>query len=315
MRNKKEITVILAIIIPYYKIGHFDELLDALKNQTNPNFNVYVGNDCSPEDPQKIIEKYTDKLNIFYKKFDQNLGRLSLAKQWGRCVEMIEDEEWVWVLPDDDLPSNNCVEEFYKALEYAQKIGVKVFRFPLKIIDGESRIISEEIHEEPEVEDNYDFYLRQVKGETSSSLGDNIFHRESLQNSGGFVEFPKAWGSDHATVLNVSKGGKLCCLKNASLSFRMSGENISSHTTDSVEKMKSRVMFAKWLKNNENIFAKQPDKEFYQYFYWKGEYYVLHEWPFSLRLLYQLYKLQKVCLEKTRLLSIFSITSKKYLSF
>ena len=38
----------LAVVIPYYKIDYFEETLISLKNQTNRNFNIYVGNDCSP---------------------------------------------------------------------------------------------------------------------------------------------------------------------------------------------------------------------------------------------------------------------------
>ena len=49
-------SILLAIIVPFYKVSHFEALLEALVNQTNQNFTVYVGNDCSPNDPEPILD-------------------------------------------------------------------------------------------------------------------------------------------------------------------------------------------------------------------------------------------------------------------
>ena len=302
MNHKK-----LAITIPYYKIGHFKEVLEALAQQTNQNFNVYIGDDSSPDSPLELINVYKDKLDISYTKFESNLGGISLTKQWDRTAYLNEGEEWLWVLPDDDIPSPNCVEEFYKALPKAKKYNVKLFRMSLNFIDGDGMITAEFEHNDPTIEDNLAFYNRVIRGEASSSLGDNIFHRQSFEDSGGFVEFPKAWGADHATVLNVATGGTLYFMENASLSFRMSGENISSDSSDGVTKMRSRIQFVKWLKDNEDIFPRKPDSEFYKYFYWKGEYYFSNEWEFSFSLLNELYMLRKTCFDSSSILPILKI--------
>jgi len=308
MKNEKSN---LAIIIPYYKIGHFQELLDALSNQTNQNFNIYVGNDASPDDPQEIIDRFGSKLNITYKRFEKNLGGESLTKQWERCLELAGDEEWVWILPDDDVPSKNVVEEFYKALESQEKYNIKVIRFPLNIIDSDGHVIESTVHDDPVVETNLSFYQRIVRGQASASLGDNIFHKKSLLESDGFVDFPKAWGSDHATVLEVSSGGSIYFLEKAKLYFRKSGENISSKTTDGVEKMKARVQFAKWLKKNDHIFPSPPDLDFYKFFYWRGEYYVLNEWKFSLKLMRELYRLRKICFNSRNIFPLIKVWLQK----
>jgi len=301
----------LAITIPYYKIGHFREVLEALAKQTNQNFNVYIGDDCSPDDPTKIIDKYKDKLNISYTRFEKNLGGISLPKQWDRTTYLNKGEEWLWVLPDDDIPSSNCVEEFYKALPNVEEYDIKIFRMPLKFIDGEGMSIDDPVHTDPLLEDNLSFYNKVIRGSARSSLGDNIFHRQTFEESGAFVDFPKSWGGDHATVLKVSSGGNLYFLEKASLSFRMSGDNISSETSDGVIKMRSRIQFAKWLKNNEHIFPEKPDSDFYKYFYWKGEYYVLNEWEFSLVLLKELYTLRKICFGSVNVLPILKVLFQK----
>lgn len=45
----------LSIVIPYYKIDYFEETITSLKNQTDKRFNLYIGNDFSPNDPLPII--------------------------------------------------------------------------------------------------------------------------------------------------------------------------------------------------------------------------------------------------------------------
>ncbi|MFV0140397.1 glycosyltransferase [Empedobacter falsenii] len=100
----------LAIIIPYYKITFFEDCLNSLVNQTNKNFNVYIGNDNSPNDPKELIEKYSDQLQINYKKFDDNLGKDNLVLQWDRCINMSKQEEWIQFLDSDDIIKSTKLE-------------------------------------------------------------------------------------------------------------------------------------------------------------------------------------------------------------
>ena len=82
--------MMLAIAIPYYKIDFFRGTLDSLANQTNQNFNIYIGNDASPSDPEKLIKEYSEKLTITYRSFDKNLGSPNLPKHWDRCLKMLQ---------------------------------------------------------------------------------------------------------------------------------------------------------------------------------------------------------------------------------
>ena len=47
--------MMLAIIIPYYKIVFFEETLKSLSEQTDKRFKVYIGDDASPENPANLI--------------------------------------------------------------------------------------------------------------------------------------------------------------------------------------------------------------------------------------------------------------------
>ena len=95
----------LAIVIPAYKILYLSETLDSLANQTNKNFNVYVGDDCSPDDIASVCKKYEKLISLEYYRFNTNLGKTKLVKQWERCVSRMGEEKWLWLFSDDDIAS------------------------------------------------------------------------------------------------------------------------------------------------------------------------------------------------------------------
>src|ERR1035437_7012722 len=103
----------LAIIIPAYKIEFFKESIESIANQTCKDFTLYIGDDASPSDFNEIINAYKDKINIIYRRFEKNLGGKDLVAHWNRCIDMIQNEEWIWLFSDDDLMEYNCVELFY----------------------------------------------------------------------------------------------------------------------------------------------------------------------------------------------------------
>ena len=88
----------LAIVIPYYKLTFFEASLQSLDNQTDKRFKVYIGDDTSSENPVNLLEKYKGKFDFVYHRFEENLGGVSLVKQWERCIALSGDEEWVIIL-------------------------------------------------------------------------------------------------------------------------------------------------------------------------------------------------------------------------
>jgi len=83
----------LAIIIPAYKEPFLYEALESLARQDDLRFKVYVGDDASPANLKEIVDQFTDRLDISYHRFSENLGGTSLAQQWNRCVRM-SAEPW-----------------------------------------------------------------------------------------------------------------------------------------------------------------------------------------------------------------------------
>ena len=127
----------LAIIIPAYKPRFLQETLDSIAKQNNHEFTVYIGDDASPDSPEKLLEKYQGKFNFTYKKFNDNLGSISLVKQWERCIDMMKDEEWFMILGDDDVLGEKVVEEFYKKKDSVEKLKINVIKYATVVIDDD----------------------------------------------------------------------------------------------------------------------------------------------------------------------------------
>ena len=148
----------LAIVIPYYKIAFFEETLKSLANQTNKQFIVYIGDDASKDDPTFLLKKYKSQFLLEYHRFNNNLGGVSLVRQWERCIALSKEEEWLMILGDDDYLGNNVVELFYK---YFQEFNSKanVIRFASRIVKQELNTISK-VYNHPIWEKATDAYFK-----------------------------------------------------------------------------------------------------------------------------------------------------------
>lgn len=216
----------LAIIIPYYKLNYFKHTLDSLSLQTDKRFSVYIGDDCSPQEPNSLLRSYEGKLTFIYKRFERNLGGTHLTKQWDRCIELSEKEDWLMILGDDDTISENYVEAFYKNLKIAEEKSIEVVRFASKLINEEGSDISQ-LFINPELELAAKSYMRTFKGDGRSTLTEHIFSRKTYEKN-GFKEFPVAFGSDNVAWLEFPEMREILSINNAFANIRISREHLSS---------------------------------------------------------------------------------------
>ncbi|MCA6069106.1 glycosyltransferase family 2 protein [Chryseobacterium sp. RG1] len=246
----------LAIIIPAYKSTYLAETLQSLANQTNQNFRVYIGDDCSPYYLEDIVINFYDKLNIIYHKFENNLGAESLVKQWERCIDLC-NEEYIWLFSDDDIASSQCVEAFYEKIN---NDNLKLMRFYTKIIDESGKII-------PLYFDKTNIYknisaekfisLRLSQDRFRSYVVEYIFHR-SIYQEVKFQNFQLAWFSDDAFWLEVSIFSKGISIIPQFVFWRFSGQNISSISNNSKVADDKILATKQYLKHLLKLLKKYP---------------------------------------------------------
>lgn len=241
----------LAIVIPAYKQQFFDKTLNSLARQTNKNFTVYIGDDCSPSDLLGIVNRYKNSLCIYYTRFENNIGAENLVMQWNRCVSLTKDEKWICLFSDDDIMDENCVENFYRILENKNN-DFDVCRFNTVTIDKNDLVLHHcPIGPEKESSESMAFYL--LKGKRGNSMPDHIFSRDVYDKYGGFVFTEFAQGADWATSILFSSEKGIQIIPEAKVYWRYSGLNISSTASSQKNKMIiGHLHFVEWVLNHFN---------------------------------------------------------------
>ncbi len=235
----------LAIVIPAYKKTFFEKTLQSLTIQTNKNFTVYIGDDCSPNNIKAIVEEFKNQLNIQYTRFQNNIGAKHLVNQWKRCVELVQDEKWIWLFSDDDTADSNCVETFYKTIE-ADNSKFDVYRFNTRIINDEDRII-DDTPESPFTESSFEMTMEILKFKRGNSIVDHIFSKEVYNKYGGFVYTDYAQGADWAMSILFSAEKGICTMPVAKVNWRLSQSNLSGRAAYTNEMIKGHFQFCNWL--------------------------------------------------------------------
>lgn len=237
----------LAIIIPAYKSTFLAAALDSIAAQTCKDFTVYIGDDHSPNHLEEIVERYKDKMQLVYKKFDTNVGGKDLVAQWARCVEMAHKEEWLWLFSDDDVMEPRCVEEFYQTVKEHPDAGLVHFNL-LKLENSTGKLYN--LPKFPEYCPAKMYLDEKVRGHFISMVVEFVTRRDVYEKTGGFQNFNMAWGSDFCSWVKFSHaaGGIWTC-PTAKVHWRESNENISPDTSNKTvyRKMNSVIKYVKWL--------------------------------------------------------------------
>ena len=101
----------VSIIIPVYNVEKYiGKCLDSLVNQTLEDIEIIVVNDGSPDNSQKIIDKYVEKYPNKIKSFIKENGgqgsarNLGLKYAKGKYISFVDSDDWL---------EKNAIEEMY----------------------------------------------------------------------------------------------------------------------------------------------------------------------------------------------------------
>lgn len=251
----------IAIVIPCYKGIYLKETLLSITSQTNKRFNLYIGIDDSPDPIEQIIAENYHEANIICQRFDTNLGSKSLTQAWQRCINLVQDEQYVWLFSDDDIMPSDSVERIHQITE---KINTNIFRFPLQVIDQNNEILWKN-PPLPLWEDAESFLISKLSGKISSAAIEYIFNKNFFYEHNGFVEFPLAWCSDDATWTKIAKREGIHLIEGEPISWRnVEGVNISNDIKFNREKLIATEKFLYWIFQEFSSY-KQFSKPIYQY--------------------------------------------------
>lgn len=235
----------LSIIIPYFKPNFLQRCLKSLEQQSNKNFQIFIFDDASPDDPGGIIDPYKVVLEITYHRFEENVGSRSLAAHWNRCIDRLPYSEWVQILGDDDFLDRNCIEDFFHNLKEINEHNANIIRFSSVTVDANNYMLSR-IHDHPSIENSTDFIFNKIQGKSRSSLSEHIFRTQIVKEK-KFKHFPLAWHSDDLALLEFSDFGNIFSINSSKVFVRYSNVSISGKKDLSKRKNVASFLFYSYL--------------------------------------------------------------------
>jgi hypothetical protein len=236
----------LAIVIPAYKAKYLHEALESIASQTDRRFQVYVGDDCSPDPLAEVVREYAGTLKIIYHRFENNLGGKSLVEQWERCLRLTK-EPWIWLFSDDDFMDKKCVAAFYAEKEMTHG-NHDVYRFDTTWVNGRSE--PETVSpRHPTEETGADFLLARLGGYRNSTLQEIIFSRQGWEAGGGIPRFPLAWCSDDAFIAQLGAKRRIRTIAGPHVYWRLSDVNISNNKSAATTRVKITAadQYVRWV--------------------------------------------------------------------
>lgn len=248
---------VLAIVIPAYKAAFLSKTLESLALQTNPDFTVYIGNDAGEAGIEEIVNGFKDRLDILYQYFENNLGGSSLVKQWERCFAFIQNEGWIWLLPDDDYADPECVELFY---DHLQKSDFDLFRFNVRFVTADEKKIKTNATL-PAVQPAFDSLMEKLSFYRPSTVAEFIFNKKKFERT-GFAEIPMAWGTDDLLWYRIGKDKGIFGCNDAYVYLRQSDVNISNnYSSMGKEKIAANFIFFEKLLQTEAFAEEMTDEK------------------------------------------------------
>jgi glycosyltransferase involved in cell wall biosynthesis len=129
----------VSVIIPSYNhASYLRKRIESVLNQTYPNFEIIILDDCSIDSSKKIIEQYQNEQSISHIIYNsKNSG--SPFKQWQKGFELAKGE-YIWIAESDDFCDDNFLEVAVKKLE---ENNAQIFVAKSVRVDEEGKYIDE----------------------------------------------------------------------------------------------------------------------------------------------------------------------------
>ncbi|MGL2988122.1 glycosyltransferase [Flavobacterium sp. RSSA_27] len=109
------------VFTSYNHQEYLRQALDSLVNQTYPNTEIIIIDDCSTDGSQEILREYEDYVNINLKLQSQNSGSYVKASNFGASFAK---GDYILFAQCDDFAEANQIEVLLKAFESNPSVGV-----------------------------------------------------------------------------------------------------------------------------------------------------------------------------------------------
>lgn len=247
-------TGLVTIAIPAYKSSYLKESIESALNQTYPNLELVVVDDCSPNPIKKVVDSFSDS-RIVYHRNQNNLGYESIVLNWNRCLEYAQGDFFV-LLCDDDLLAPNFVEEMLKLSDKYPKCNVFHARKQNLHEDGSIEVQPEW----PEFESGIEFLHNRLAKRRHHTISEFLYRTSAIKKQ-PYVVFPSGFYSDNASLIQLSQYGGMANSQEPLVTFRFSSEHITTNASpkNCWDKYQAAVQYWVWIQRFSE--SKQYQKE------------------------------------------------------
>lgn len=232
---------LISFVMPAYKAEWLAQAVDSILAQTYPAIELIVVNDCSPHDLDSVMAQYTDPRVRYYRN-EQNIGGKHLTRQWEHCLGFVRGEYLV-MAADDDLYAPTFAEECMKLA--MQHPSVDLIRTRVEEIDEVGALVGLESFYTKGLISQLEYIYAYRSGEVFICMG-NFAFKTSVLREKGFVDFPRALGSDIATTIEMAANG-VACVDQPLFAFRHSTIHLSGSMAQLEPKMEAITLFYEWM--------------------------------------------------------------------
>jgi glycosyltransferase involved in cell wall biosynthesis len=180
MKQKNMNCPLVTIAIPTYNRadGYLKEALQSALDQTYPNLEIIVSDNCSSDNTESIMKTFSDR-RLRYTRHKKNIGA---SNNFNYCLQKAKGAYFL-LLHDDDLIDHDFVEACIKKLDSTKDIGI--IRTGTRVIDAEGNITSEYPNRAGGLS-TVDFFRFWLSWKTAIYLCSTLFNTERLREVGGF---------------------------------------------------------------------------------------------------------------------------------
>lgn len=223
--DKKE-SVLSVALITYNHEKYIRQALDSiLMQETDFDFEIVIGDDCSSDSTPDICNEYVLKYsNIKYEKYDKNGG---VSANWRKTIERCNSKYVALIEGDDYWTENYKLQKQVDFLE-ANKDYSLCFHNHIRIYDNEPL-------RQPDMRANHivndkEYNVRELYKKWPIHTVTTCFRREKLRFS---ETFDKYFFCDWYVFIWLAENGRVMGFKDVMSTYRLTGKSITgNHSPD-----------------------------------------------------------------------------------
>lgn len=247
-----------SILLPSFRARFLNVCLESILRQTEPDFELIVVDDASPEDLESIVSSFQDP-RIRYFRNATGCGAEHLVDNWNICLGYARGE-FVLNMGDDDILEPRCLEAFGELI--ARHPDQDVYHMRASFID-ENGMVFRVLEERPETETLEEMVLARWKGRPQM-IGDYLFRRQPLVEAGGYYDLPYAWCSDDITVFRAAREKGIANSNEPLFLFRKSRYSISGNALNTEGKLQATLQSESWYRSVFGQRASCVERRYYR---------------------------------------------------